>query len=86
MSNVRTGFEAWVSDEAPLDSRLLNKLRIALIAAHVAATPGLHVILILDSSNELQTPCFQVGRDTDTGVTDDQYLAISVDSFIDRLV
>ena len=75
---LRSGFDAGACDDAPLDSRLLSKVRAALIEAGVAATPGLPVILTLETGDELQslTACFEVGSETNPGVTDDQYLAV----------
>lgn len=75
---LRSGFEAGASDDAPLDSGLLSQVRAAPIEAEMAATPGLPVILTLETDIELEalTACFEVGSETDNGVTDDQYLAV----------
>jgi hypothetical protein len=75
---LRSGFEAAACDDAPLDSKLLSKVRGALIEADVAATPGLPVILTLDTDDELEalTACFEVGSETDPAVSDDRYLAV----------
>jgi hypothetical protein len=75
---LRSGFEEGACDDAPLDSRLLNKVRAALIEADVASMPGLPVILTLETGDELQslTACFEVGSETNPAVSDDQYLAV----------
>lgn len=75
---LRSGFDAGACDDAPLDSRLLAKVRAALIEADVASMPGLPVILTLETADELQVliACFEVGSETDPFVSDDQYIAI----------
>ena len=75
---LSSGFEAGADDDAPLDSRLLSKVREALIEADVAAIPGLPVILTLESAGGLDAlaTCFEVGTETNPSVSDDQYLVI----------
>jgi hypothetical protein len=75
---LRSGFEAGASDDAPLDSDLLDKVRRTLIEANATSTPGLPIILTLESEAELQavSTCFEVGGETNPNVSDDQWLSI----------
>lgn len=75
---LRSGFDAGACDDAPLDSKLLSKVRSTLIEADVASMPGLPVMLTLEIADELQalTTCFEVGSENDLAVSDDQYLAV----------
>jgi hypothetical protein len=75
---LRSGFEAGACDDAPLDPKLIGKLRATLIEADVTSMPGLPVLLTLESDFELQalTACFEVGSETDADVTDDQWLSV----------
>lgn len=75
---LRSGFEAWASDEAPIDVELLRMLPANLIEANATAMPGLPVLLTLDSAYELHAlmACFEVGSESTPNVTDDQWPSV----------
>ena len=77
-SVLRSGFEAAAGDEAPLDQRLLGRIRTALIEADANAKPGLPVLLAMASADELDAlaMCFEVGGEANPDVTDDQWLSV----------
>ena len=50
---LRTGFEAAPSDEAPTESELINRVRVALTEASATALSGLPVLVTLGSADEL---------------------------------
>ena len=85
---LRTGFEAAASDDAPIESELINRVRVALTEASATALPGLPVLVTLGSANELSalSACFEVGGELHPDVTDDQWDSIValVEQAVDR--
>ena len=76
---LRSGFEAGACDGVPLDPKLIGKLRATLIEADVTSTPGLPVLLTLESDFELRAlaACFEVGGESNADITDDQWLSVT---------
>jgi hypothetical protein len=50
---LRAGFEAAASNDAPIGSKLINRVRVALTEASATALPGLPVLVTLGSADEL---------------------------------
>ena len=75
---VRASFEAASPDDARIESKLLDRVRMALTEANATALPGLPVLLMLASPDELDVlaGCFEVGAELHPGVTADQWDAI----------
>jgi hypothetical protein len=75
---LRTGFEAAATDDAPIETELLDRVRIALTEAGAAALPGLQVLLTLGAVDELDAlaACCEVGGEMHPDVTDDQWGSI----------
>lgn len=76
---LRAGFDAAADDpDAPIDNSLIARVRGALAEARSAALPGLPILVILQSTDELAalSACFEVGGEGHSDVTDDQWESV----------
>ena len=75
---LRAGFKAAAYDDAPIETELLDRVRVALTEASASALPGLPVLVALGSVDELAalTGCFAVGGEPHPDVTDDQWNSV----------
>jgi hypothetical protein len=76
---LRTGFGAAASDpDAPIDQTFLSNVQSALAEAKAKALPGLPVMLMLQSTDELDAlaACFEVGGEGHPDITDDQWYSL----------
>ena len=76
--SLRLAFER-TADDAPLDETVLDRVRTAIAEADAAALPGVSVILMLQTRDELSAlqACWEVGGEGDPDVTDDRWQAIN---------
>ena len=75
-SALREGFEAAICDDnAPINSKLIGRLRPALADAAAQAPRGRLILVRLESIAELYAlgDCFAVGGEGHPRVTDDQW-------------
>jgi hypothetical protein len=73
-----TGFDAADDPDAPIDPSLLAQVRSALAEARGAALPGLPILVVLQSTDELAVlaTCFEVGGEGHSDVADDQWESV----------
>jgi hypothetical protein len=80
LAALRAGFDAAAGDpDAPIDVSLLARVRNALTEAKATALPGLPILVMLKSSDELAalSACFEVGGEGHADVTDDHWDTIT---------
>jgi hypothetical protein len=73
------GFDAAADDpDAPIDPSLLAQVWAVLADAKADALPGLPILVMLKSTDELAalSACFEVGGEGHADVTDDQWDSI----------
>jgi hypothetical protein len=75
---LQAGFEAAPSDDAPIESELINRVRVALTEASATALPGLPVLATLGSADEWKAlnACFEIGGELHPDVINDQWDSI----------
>ena len=76
---LHAGFDAAAGDpDAPIDVSLLARVRTALADAKNTALPGLPILVMLKSTDELAVlaACFEVGGEGHADVTDDHWDSI----------